>query len=86
MTRSFSDFILWKLTRAVREQTLDFLPDPVDLFDDTLAERLGLHRPDGVDEETWRLFRAAFIRDHPDADRVSELVMQFFELDPELLP
>lgn len=36
-------------------------PDPVDVFEDGVARRLGLARGPGCDQDTWRQLRVRFI-------------------------
>ena len=47
-------------------------PDPVDLFEDELASRLGLRRHILLSQEGWRSARVVFISADPDADRVAD--------------
>jgi hypothetical protein len=39
-------------------------PDPVDVFEDRLAARLGLLRGPGVSDARWRTLRVSFIDAH----------------------
>lgn len=39
----------------------DLHPDPVDIFEDLLASRLGLSRHPGLSQDRWRRLRVAFI-------------------------
>ncbi len=41
-------------------------PDPVDLFEDRLASKLGLERGPGLSLAEWRRRRVAFIDSFPD--------------------
>ena len=49
-----------------------FYPDPVDVFEDELATRLGLERHASLSLRDWRETRVAFIEAHPEADEVAK--------------
>lgn len=58
----------------------DLRPDPVDVFEDLLAARLGLRRHPGLSQDRWRRLRVAFIEAAGErADRLG------YELADELL-
>lgn len=49
-------------------------PDPVDVFEDRLAAKLGLERGPGLSEAAWRQQRVAFIDSFADDDDMAATV------------
>lgn len=55
----------------------DLHPDPVDVFEDLLAARLGLTRHPGLDQASWRRLRVAFIEATGErADRLGDELLR----------
>lgn len=48
--------------------------DPVDVFEDRLAAKLGLSRTAGAPQEEWRRSRREFIDSFPDDDEMAAMV------------
>ena len=57
-------------------------PDPVDLYEDELARRLGLVRHPSAAYEEWRRQRVAFIESHPRADEAAAQMDHDDQVEP----